>query len=104
MFLGYKYFSGATSFSWDNPFGTSRVKRYFTWAQDTNGLNEIPITGYFIESSNYGLRPSSDNVIFNDSTKITAYVGTNAVVFNGAWQTSGFIGCYAEVLEDYQEA
>ena len=41
VFLGFKYFSGSGPISWDNPFGTQKVKRYFTWASDSKGTNEI---------------------------------------------------------------
>jgi hypothetical protein len=92
VFLGYKYFNGATALSWNNPFGTRKVRAYYTWAQDANGTNESPTQSY--ESSNYGLesRSASTNVI------ATQVYSAGAAVFNGTWQASGYIGAYCELL------
>jgi|GEM_PF-3314695 len=96
-FLGWKYFSGGTPLSWNNPFGTRKVKLTYVWAQDANGTNESD-TEPWLEYSNgtdYGLRLGYSN---SPSNRISIYVSASgAIIFNGAWQTSGYIGCYAEV-------
>lgn len=94
VFLGWKYFSGQTMLTWDNPFGTRKIKTYYTWAQDANGANESDVEAYYYNTSLYGVQfqPST-------SSRIRIITATNGVVyFNGVWQTSGYIGCYAEVL------
>lgn len=106
VFLGYKYFSGTSVLSWDNPFGTSRVKRYFTWASDAKGTNEIEAMKmvYVYNTGWGGLWPFSDSDTGNDDMKITCYVSTvygGVAQYNGAWKSSGYIGCYVEVMEDY---
>lgn len=94
VFLGWKYFSGQTILAWDNPFGTRKIKTYYTWAQDANGTNESDVEAYYYATNLYGvqLQPLT-------SSRIRIITATNGVVyFNVAWQTSGYIGCYAEVL------
>jgi len=102
VFLGWKYFSGSTIFSWDNPFGTGKVIRQFHWAQDANGTNELPCVGRFYNgSSYYGVEPFTESSGYNDAQNITARtLGGWVVVLNGVGYTTGYIGCYAEVLED----
>ncbi|MDD2960278.1 MAG: hypothetical protein PHR92_17490 [Lachnospiraceae bacterium] len=107
VFLGFKYFSGSGPLSWDNPFGTSRVKRYFTWAEDAYGTNEIEAMKmvYVYNSGWGGYWPVSDSVTGNDGEKIGCYISTSyggVTLYNSAWKTSGYIGCYLEVLEDYK--
>lgn len=103
VFLGWQYFSGAQALKWQNPFGTGKVKREFYWAQNVYGINEIPVVTRFDSDASYGLYPFSYIAGNNDSINITAYSSPGGVtMLNGVWQTSGYIGCYAEVLEDYK--
>lgn len=107
VFLGFKYFSGSGSLSWDNPFGTGRVKRYFTWAEDAYGTNEVEAMKmvYVYNSGWGGCWPFSDSATGNDGEKIGCYISTTyggVTLYNSAWKTSGYIGCYAEVMEDYK--
>lgn len=107
VFLGYKYFSGTTILTWDNPFGTQKVKRYFTWASDSKGTNEIEAMKmvYVYNSGWGGIWPFSDSATGNDDMKITAYISTaygGVTIYNSAWKSSGYIGCYVEVLENYK--
>lgn len=95
VFLGFKYFSGATTIKWENPFGTRKIETYFTYALDAIGTGECKMMGEFNDGGvEYGLRNYGDS-----SGKIIAYVGAKAIIVNNVWQTSGFIGCYAEVIE-----
>jgi hypothetical protein len=98
-FLGWKYFNSSSESSRDlifnNPFGTRKIKTYFTWAQDANGTNESDVFGRWVSSSiTYGI--VSLNVSFQ-RISVRADVG-GICYFNGTLQTSGYIGCYAEVL------
>jgi len=98
VFLGWKYFSGTTTLTWDNPFKTRKIKAYYTWAQDANGTNESDISPEFASGTTYGVRNIDTSV-----NRLSVLVGASgACNSNGAWQTSGYIGCYAEVLEDYK--
>ena len=94
VFLGCKYFNGGQILKWDNPFSTRKIKTYYTWAQDANGTNECDIFPRFDNNISYGL-------INNNYTAQRIEVGSNAggvACFNGVFQTSGYIRCYAEVL------
>lgn len=92
-FLGWKYFNGSTVLTWNNPFGTRRIKTYYTWAQDANGTNESDLIGVFVSSTNYGIESQNTS-----SQRISILAEPSSVVsFNGAGLTSGYIGCYAEV-------
>ena len=89
------------------PFGTQKVKRYFTWASDSKGTNEIEAMKmvYVYNSGWGGIWPFSDSATGNDDMKITAYISTvygGVTMYNSAWKSSGYIGCYVEVLEDYK--
>ena len=44
--LGWKYFKGATTLKWDNPFGTRQLRKTYAWALDTNGTNECDVESY----------------------------------------------------------
>lgn len=95
VFLGWKYFSGSTTLYWDNPFDTRKIKTTVVWAQDSNGTNESEIYGYYYNgSSNLGVLMRATT-----TKRITIATGDSACLFNGAWQSSGYIGCYAEVIE-----
>lgn len=95
-FLGWKYFSGAVNLTWDNPFGTRKIKTYYTWAQDANGTNESDCMELIVDSGYFGLFHK-----MNTSQRITTQTQPTGVCnFNGVWQTSGYIGCWCEVLED----
>lgn len=96
VFLGWKYFSGSSYLSWNNPFSTRKIKTYYTWAQNANGSNEVDIIGQLYDGvSWHGLQNTNTS-----SQRISALTQPAGVTsFNGAWQTSGYIGCYAEVIE-----
>lgn len=97
MFLGYKYFSGQQTLKWDNPFGTRKIKTYYTWAQDANGTNECDVQQYMYNGSQYyGLQVNGGY----SSIRVQCFTPPGGVTsFNNTWQTSGYIGCYAEVIE-----
>ena len=101
VFLGWKYYSGATSLKWDNPFGTRKIKTYYVWSSDSNGTNETDIPGTYYSSGYYGVMTSGDASGCNSpSNRISCYVfSKGAVSFNAVWQATGYIGCYAEVIE-----
>lgn len=96
VFLGWKYFSGDMFVEWDNPFGTNKVRTTYVCAQDASGTNEIEVwERFFSGSNNYGVTrmPTA-------SKRIRIQTMAQGVVnFNGSTVTSGFIGCYAEVME-----
>lgn len=104
VFLGWQYFNGAQSLEWANPFGTGKVKREFMWAQNPDGENEIPCIPWFYSGTiAYGISSMSATNGLNGPINITAVTYSGGVAnLNGAWQTSGCIGCYAEVLEEYK--
>jgi len=105
VFLGWKYFSGATTLSWDNPFGTPKYKKELRWAMNASGSNELVCWGYTYNGSTYyGTCATADSNGCNDNFKINMHVQAGgATTINGTWQTSGYIGCYAEVLENEGE-
>ncbi len=95
VFLGWKYFNGPTTLSWDNPFGTRKIQYYLAWAQDANGTNEMPAHTYDnTGSTSWGIGKFSTT---NQLIRAAINAG-GAAYFNNVWQTSGYIGCYAEVL------
>lgn len=104
VFLGWQWFSGTMSLKWENPFGTQKLRLTLNYAQDSNGLNEVPCIPMFYNGSQYlGIFPNADANGYNDSQDITAYTAANGVsLLHNAWKSSGYIGCYAEVLEDYK--
>lgn len=101
VFLGRKYFNtgGNTQIplEWANPFGTRRVSLTYTWSSDASGTNESqPLYSMVDGAALYGL-------FLYESPSKTTQVAVRAggpAYFNGAYQTAGYIGCYAEVLED----
>lgn len=103
VFLGWQYFSGAQSLKWANPLGTGKVRREFHWAQDANGTNELQTIGVFFDTAWRGVVPVTTSAGYSDPQNITAFTEPSGVTFlNGVWQTSGYVGCYAEVLEEYK--
>jgi hypothetical protein len=95
-FLGWKPFSGAQLLNWtNNPFSTRKFEIYVVWAQDANGTNESDAFVGYSGAANEG-------VLFEETASQRIQVSVQsagAVVFNGAWQTSGFIGVYVEVID-----
>jgi len=92
VFLGWRYYNGsAQTLYWDNPFGTRKIKTRFTWALDANGSNESE-TGQW----------DTNGVLANYTSqqKIGLWCSGGVCYFNSTWQSTGYIGCYAEVLED----
>lgn len=98
VFLGRKAFSGATNLTWGNPFGTRKVKLQAVWSQDANGRNECDVIPAFNTTVEYGVYIGSYSISPSNRIIIATRVG-GVCNFNGAWQTSGYIGVYAEVLE-----
>lgn len=93
VFLGWRYFSGQQQFIyWTNSFGTRKVKTVFTWAQDTSGTLEAPC----IESNAQSY--SLPGVFRVTTPNQTIGIATGNGV-DGNLHTSGYIGCYAEVIE-----
>lgn len=105
MFLGWQPFSGVSVVSWENPFGSRKLIIHPVWAQDSLGTNESDCSSYFVSGTYYGvgLYCEGDSVkTQSPNNRISLGVGgSGATYFNGAWKTSGYIGCYAEMLEDY---
>lgn len=96
---GWQAFSGAATLFWDNPFGTRKIKTKYVWTQDTIGTNESNTAAKWANGSSgnpYG-------ILTNPNATTCLRITTEpygVAYFNGVWQTSGYIGCYAEVLED----
>lgn len=102
VFLGWKYFNSTSTLSWNNPFGTRKLKLYFTLSVDTKGTLETRITERFADSTiNYGIYTGYGSA--TDAIKVYVNQG-GAAIIDGSWRTYGYIGCYAEVLEDYKGA
>lgn len=103
MFLSWQPFSAAQSLKWTNPFGTGKYKKEIHWAADNKGTNEIICPGFYrAGESVYGALPTAGTTGYNDAQNITVATGIAGVAdLNDTWQTSGYIGVYAEVLEDY---
>lgn len=102
LFLGWTYFNGTTNFKWPNPFGTGKIKKEFHWSQDSLGTNELSVNDRFDSGGSYGILPHSYAAGYNDAQNITAWYGGGWMVcFNGANKTSGYVGCYAEMIEDF---
>lgn len=98
VFLGWKAFSGSPTLFWTSPFGTRKIETEFTWAQDANGTNESDITPIYYDSPSSAFRGLVRSE--TPAQRIQVYPSAGGVtIFNGAWQTSGYLGCYAEVLE-----
>ena len=97
QFLGWMAFAISVPITWDNPFGTRDVIPVYVWAQDANGQGEGPCVEYFSTGSNtYGIsKETTSAAIFN-----IAVAPGGAAKLNGAWKTTGYIGCYAEVRKD----
>lgn len=96
VFLGWKYFSGAQSVTWQNPFGTKMVKTRWVCATTPTGLNETAVWGYFLNASStpYG----GTEVV--DTKSLTMAVQSGGAAYVGAgWLTSGYIACYCEVID-----
>ena len=59
--------------------------------------NECDVTSYYYYNGNYGCYTGS---FVTSSNRITVRTQESGVAYlNGIWQTSGYIGVYAEVLE-----
>lgn len=95
-FLGWKYFSGVATLAWDNPFGTRKIKTIYVWAQDASGTNESDITFDSASTSTFSYVPQGTSA---QRIRASFGGGLGVTILNGGWQTSGYIGCYAEVIE-----
>jgi hypothetical protein len=96
QFLGWKYFSGATTLNWNHPFDTRKIRYWFTVALGANGLGEM-LANHYYTYGGYGYDIYSilkSNGIINGNVQAYGVNYTTGVI------TSGYIGCYAEVLED----
>lgn len=96
VFLGWRYFNGQATLKWENPFGTRKIKTYYVFAEDANGRNECDVHDLVINSSLiYGITR-----IISTNDRIKVITNTNGVIYTGSvWVSSGYIGCYAEVIE-----
>lgn len=105
IFLPWQPFSGASVLYWANPFGSRKVKLTPAWAQDAKGTNESDCAAYYFSASYMGVglyREGGNIPTQTSSARIVLAVGAGgATYFNGTWQTTGYIGCYAEMIEDY---
>lgn len=90
-FLGWKYFSGSTVLTWNDPFGTRKIEPTYKWAQDANGTNESIIQPY--QGGNVGY---NNEATISNPLSISVY-GSGVTWLNGVAQSSGYIGCYAEI-------
>lgn len=109
VFLGWKYFNGSQSFIWENPFGSNKIRKTFMYTDNPISENEyLAINPSYVYNSGWwGILPyanNRDSNLSNDNDQITASYGVRALtVVNGVEMTSGFVGCYAEVMEDFEE-
>ncbi|MDF2563669.1 MAG: Concanavalin A-like lectin/glucanase superfamily [Massilibacillus sp.] len=99
-FLGWQSFSGAVTLDWEsvNPFkGTRNINFDSYWSQDAIGTNKGKTIEFFNNgTTSYGcLQDPSPNTVL----RLNVMPGGAGRMY-GAYQTSGYIGCYAEVLED----
>lgn len=104
IFLTWKQLSSLpASLTWANPFGSLKYSRMIVWAKNTNGDCELECQPYYVEGGvGRGVILINGIGTNNSPFDICIYVGTaGAAIFNGTFQTTGYIGCYAEVLEDY---
>lgn len=101
VFLGWKYFSGTTILTWDNPFANGKIRLDFKYYSSTYGSLEIPVISRFTSSNSIDYGAYLGSNLQNTSKTITlGTVSGGVVCIAGTWITSGYIGCYAEVLED----
>jgi hypothetical protein len=100
VFLGWKYVHDNTSIllKWDNPFGTRKVKAYYTASEDAYGTHECEATNAYYEPTVYsGLHRRKDKTtpfaVKVIDGKIIVVEGVGSVV-------GGFVGCYGEVIDN----
>ena len=99
VFLGRQYFSGAATFIFPHPFGTKKVKSSFAYADDANGKNECEVAINYYPTSSYSLYRLYN---LRSEYEIKIASGSGGVITvdgNTAWKSSGYIGCYAEVIK-----
>ena len=97
-FLGWQYFSGSVERYWANPFGIRKLKPYFTISTDSLGTNESDISQLFYSGVNaYGCYPGGETSARRIEISTQNF---GAGVINAAWLTSGYIGCYCEILDE----
>ncbi len=104
VFLGWKYFNtnGNTTVPllWDNPLGIPNRVVKAVYKENLSYGEEICVVDRFsTPSGDYGVYV--DNYYYttgNIIDKISIVVMPLGAVFKTAWRTSGYIGCYAEVL------
>jgi hypothetical protein len=91
-FLGWQYFSGTGVKSWINPFDTRKCRERYVCAEDAVGRNETLVSPDGVYGGFYNgtsATPFAFDVASNGAARI-----------NGVWKTSGYIGCYAEILDE----
>ncbi len=98
VFLGWKYIGPTiTTLLWDSPFDTRKIKLYFVWASSANGADETRAIENPAWASGSGGHPAGYS-----NGKIGFATRSNSAIlarFNDVDKTSGYIGCYAEVIE-----
>ncbi|WP_196600023.1 hypothetical protein [Pectinatus frisingensis] len=100
VFLGWQYFSGGTNITWKNPFGTRKIKYTLMGALDVKGTLETGVVPIIqTTSAQYGVYTD-----FSGTTNriVCSIQSSGAFIVNGSWVTVGYIGCYAECLEEYE--
>jgi hypothetical protein len=97
VFLGWKYTTTNSMVSWNVPFGTNKYKTYIVTASDALGWDEMKSVELYNDTSGaaYGYRPHSQS-----ESQFTIWVGNGSFWVSGKqWVSSGYVGCYAEVIE-----
>ena len=103
VFLGWKWFSGQQTLCWGNPFATSTIRTYFRFKKQPAEDISTDLIPRFASSNNLGFQPTADSA--DGFTRwITAQTWTNNVSsLGGSTGDSGFIGCWAEIIEDWED-
>lgn len=103
VFLGWKWFSGQQLLCWENPFGTSLIRTYFRFKKQPAEDISTDLIPRFYTSRYYGFQPTANSA--DGFTRwITAQTwGANESYLGGSSGGSGFIGCWAEIIEDWED-
>ena len=103
VFLGWKWFKGKQTLCWENPFATSTIRTYFRFKkQPAEDISTDLVPRYYIDGD-FGFQPTADSA--DGFTRwITAQTWAAGVSsLGGSTGDSGFIGCWAEIIEDWED-
>lgn len=103
VFLGWKWFSGQSILCWENPFGTHLIRTYFRYKLNPASDTSVDVIPRFYTSRYYGFQPTADS---GDgySRWITGQTwGSEESFLEGSSGGSGYIGCWAEIIEDWED-